>query len=253
METAERIALGMVDAERKRRVKVAGAEILEIDGLVLMFSNLPDPALNPIAVERCPGDPERALALADREFERRGLTIGIDLQVGRHPSMDLAVRSLGLALIIQQPAMAVAPPDLVATPVPDGIRIEPVTDDEGAAALVRVDNEAFGGDPEIAMAFYGAGSYGVDGVHAFLAWEGARPVGIATGYERLGAVGVMGVGVVPAARRRGLGAAITAHAARAFAGADLAWLHPTPQARAVYERIGFRWIADHEVWVRPVT
>ena len=50
MEPAERMALGMVDAERKRRQNVAGAEVLEIDGLVLAFSNLPDPQLNSVMI-----------------------------------------------------------------------------------------------------------------------------------------------------------------------------------------------------------
>ena len=253
METSERIALGMVDAERKRRAKVEGAEVVEIDGLVLCFANLPDPSINSIVVAHEPDDAAHSLALAADEFERRGQTLGIDLQVGRHPSLDRAVRALGMTLIIEQPGMVVALTDLAATATPDGMRIEPVTDDEGASALVQVDSEAFGGDPAITTAFHGAGAYGVDGMRAFVAWAGQDPVGIAAGYEHGGAVGVMGVGVVPRARRQGLGAAITAHAARSFDGTDLAWLHPTPQARAVYERIGFRTIADYEVWVAPST
>jgi hypothetical protein len=40
-------------------------------------------------------------------------------------------------------------------------------------------------------------------------------------------------------------------AARSFP-ADLAWLHTDdPQARSVYERLGFREVAQWEVWVRP--
>jgi GNAT superfamily N-acetyltransferase len=253
METTERVALGMVDAERKRRRNVVGAEVLEIDGLVLCFSNLPDPSINSVVVAHEPHDAEGALSLADTEFRRRGHDLGIDLQLGRHPSLDRAVRTMGLSLIIEQPGMVVDVADLETTPTPDGIRIEPVVDADGARALVRVDVEAFGGDPEITAAFHGAGAYGVDGMQAFVAWAGEDPVGIATGYEHDGAVGVMGVAVVPRARRRGLGAAITAHAARSFDGADLAWLHPTPQARTVYERIGFRRIADYEVWVTPST
>ena len=250
MEAAERMALGMVDAERKRRRKVAGAEVVEIDGLVLCFSNLPDPALNSIAVERAPHDPERAMALAEVEFERRAQPVGIDLQVGRHPELDRAVRSMGLTLIIERPGMTVALTDLAPTPIADGIEFRQVTDDVGARAVVSVGSEAFGDDPVIGSAFYGAGAFGVEGMRVFVAWDGGEPVGMSAGYEHLGAVGVMGVGVVPRARRRGLGAAITAHAARAFDGADLAWLHPTPEARAVYERIGFRRVADYEVWVR---
>ena len=40
----ERIALGFAEAERQRRANVPGAEVLEIDGLLLAFANVPDPA-----------------------------------------------------------------------------------------------------------------------------------------------------------------------------------------------------------------
>jgi GNAT superfamily N-acetyltransferase len=250
MDAAERMAMGMVDAERKRRQKVVGAEVLEIDGLVLCFSNLPDPALNSIVVEREPGDPFVALERAEEEFVRRGQPLGIDLQVGRHGALDRTVRSMDLTLIIERPGMVASMGDLAGAPAPDGIRIEQVADEVGAEALVSVGTEAFGDDPTIGMAFYGAGSYGVDGARSFVAWEGTQPVAIAAAYQQAGAVGVMGVGVIPSARRRGIGAAVTAHAARSFPGADMAWLHPTPEARAMYERVGFRRVADYEVWVK---
>ena len=250
MDVAERLALGLVDAERKRRQKVAGAEIVEIDGMVLCFSNLPDPALNSIVVERSPEDPHRAMERAEVEFRARNQPLGIDLQLGRHRELDAVVRSIGLTSIIERPGLAASMRDLASAPPPDGIEIRQVLDDAGARALVEVDSEAFGDDPKIGMAFYGAGSFGVVGAQAFVAWHGARPIAIAEAYLRAGAVGVMGVGVVPAARRRGVGAAITAHAARSFRGADLAWLHPTDEAREMYERLGFRRVADHEIWVR---
>jgi GNAT superfamily N-acetyltransferase len=250
MDAAERIAAGMVDAERKRRERVVGAEVLEIDGLVLCFSNLPDPALNSIVVEREPRDPSDSMERAEVEFERRRQPIGIDLEVRRHPALDEAVRSMGLSLIIERPGMSVSMTDLASAPAPDGVEIREVADEVGARAVVDVGVEAFGDDPAIGMAFYGAASFGVAGAHSFVAWDGDDPVGIASGYQHAGAVGVMGVGVVPSARRRGIGAAVTAHAARSFPGSDLAWLHPSPEARAMYERIGFRQVADYEVWVR---
>ena len=55
-----------------------------------------------------------------------------------------------------------------------------------------------------------------------------------------------------AARRQGIGTAITVAAATAFGSeADLAWLHPDDGARAMYERLGFREISTWEVWTRP--
>lgn len=136
---AERLALGLVETERKRRRNVFGAEVLEIDGLVLALSNLPDPALNAIVVEREPADPAAALARAHDAFADRNLSLGIDLQVGRHPALDRAVREAGLRPIVERPGMAVLLASLQDVAAPDGIAIRPVRDAVDAAALVRAD------------------------------------------------------------------------------------------------------------------
>ena len=248
---AERLALGLVDAERKRRRNVRGAEVIEIDGLVLALSNLSDPALNSVVVERAPADPVAALAGAREAFRVRELSLGIDLQVGRHPALERAARDAGMRLLFERAGMAVDLSTLRHVAPPAGVEIRPVEDDGDAEAFVCVDVEAFGDDPEVSRAFYGAGAFGVAGSRSFVAWEGTEPVGIAAGYANDAAVGVMGVGVVERVRRRGIGAAITAAAARAFPGADLAWLHPYDMARSMYEWLGFREVARWEVWVEP--
>jgi len=250
VDEAERLALGLVDAERKRRARVSGAEVLEIDGLVLALSNVADPALNSVVVEREPVDAVGALRAAEEEFDRRGHPLGVGLQVGRHASIDEAVRQLGLTRLIEQPGMAVDLPALAPAPMPEGVEVRTVTGDRDAEALVDVGVSAFGDDPDVAGRFYAAGSFGVLGARSFVAWEGDRPVGIAASYLYEGAVGIFGVGVVPPARRRGLGAAITVHAARAHPGADLAWLQPTDMAVGMYRGIGFRRVSEWEEWVR---
>jgi len=249
-DAAERIARGFVDAERKRRQKVVGAEVIQIDGLVLMLSNVPDPQLNGVFVEREPSDATAALAAAVEEYRRRRMVLGVDLQAGRHPSVDRAVRVAGLERILERPGMAV---DIAALPdadVPEGVEVARVTDDAGARALVAVGVEAFGDDPDVGAAFYGVGAYGVEGGSTFVAWEDGEPVAISGSYIHEGAIGVLGVGVVPRARRRGIGAAMTVVAARAFDGADMVWLHPSPMAERMYERLGFRRVCDWEVWIR---
>jgi GNAT superfamily N-acetyltransferase len=246
---AERLALGVVDAERKRRRNVRGSEILEIDGLVLAFSNVADPALNAVVVERAPRDPEPALENAMAAFAERGHPFGIDFQVGRHPGVDAAVRAHDLTLIIERPGMTVALDELRSAPIPDGIVIRRVVDGIGAEAIVGIGMDAFGDDPAVGRAFYGASAFGVEGMATFVAWSGGEPLGMASGYLHRGAVGVMGVGVIERARGHGIGAAITVAAATAFEDADLVWLHPSEMAVRTYERLGFREIARWEVWV----
>jgi len=250
MDAAERLALGLVAAERARRENVVGAEVLEIDGLVLALANLPEPALSSVVVEREPRDAAAALHLAEAEFARRHLQFGIDLQVGRHRRVDEAVRSMGLSRIIERPGMVIDPRSLPDGHAPAGIEIGEVDSERDVEGLVQVGVQAFDDDAEIGRAFYGAGARGLPGAHMFVAWRGDEPVGISASYRHGRTVGVMGVGVAPSARGRGLGTVMTLRAARAFPEADLAWLHPSDEARSMYGRMGFETVSDWEVWTR---
>jgi ribosomal protein S18 acetylase RimI-like enzyme len=250
-DVGERIALGFAEAERQRRANVEGAEVLEIDGLLLAFANVPDPPVNSVLVISEPLDPIGSLTAAEEAFRERDRPIGVDFAVGRHPSVDAAIREMGLTKLFAWPGMAVDVADLPIIDPPDGIRVEPVTDERGAAAIARVEQVGFGSEPEIAERFYAAASYGVRDARSFVAWDGDEPVGMAAAFLHAGAIGIFGVAVVPAARRRGIASALSVIAARAFP-ADLAWLHTDDaQARSVYERLGFREVAQWEVWVRP--
>jgi ribosomal protein S18 acetylase RimI-like enzyme len=250
MDVAERIAVGFAEAERTRRANVPGAEVLEIDGLLLAFANVPDPPVNSVLVRSEPSDAVAALTAAEDAFRERGRPIGVDIAVGRHPSVDRAIREIGLTLLFAWPGLAVDVADLPGPALPDGIRVEPVTDERGSDAIAHVEQVGFDSEPEIAERFYAAASYGVERGRSFVAWQGDDPVGIAAAYLYEGAIGIFGVAVVPAARRRGIASALTVIAARAFP-ADLAWLHTDDsQARSVYERLGFREVAQWEVWIR---
>jgi ribosomal protein S18 acetylase RimI-like enzyme len=253
-DVGERIALGFVEAERQRRANVPGAEVMEIDGLLLAFANVPDPPVNSALVISEPSDPPAAIAAAEGEFRARDRVFGMDVAVGRHPSVDRAIRSAGFSLLFSWPAMAVRVHDLPERSLPEGVRVEPVNDARGTSAVARVERTVL--DPadvesgsEIPERFYGPASNGGEGARTFVAWEGDEPVGIASAHLRGGAVGILGVGVVPGARRRGIASALSVIAARTFP-ADLAWLHAGEGAVSVYEQLGFREVAEWEVWVR---
>jgi ribosomal protein S18 acetylase RimI-like enzyme len=253
-DVGERIALGFVEAERQRRARVPGAEVVEIDGLLLAFANVPDPPVNSALVISEPNDPAAALVTAEAEFRERDRVFGMDVAAGRHPSVDRAVRSAGFSLLFSWPAMAARVDDLPERSLPEGVRLEPVSDARDSSAVAHVERSLL--DPTeledgsgIAERFYGPASYGVEGARAFVAWEGNEPVGIASAHLREGAVGILGVGVVPHARRRGIASALSMIAARAFP-ADLAWLHAAEGAQSMYTQLGFREVAEWEVWVR---
>jgi predicted GNAT family acetyltransferase len=78
-------------------------------------------------------------------------------------------------------------------------------------------------------------------------------VSTAVGYSIDGTVGIFNVATPPEFRRRGYGAAITAHAARDGLnhGADLAWLQSSSMGESVYLRLGFREVETYLLHTRP--
>jgi GNAT superfamily N-acetyltransferase len=246
----DRILAGMAAASRRRAAAVRGGEVLEHDGLVLALSNLADPSLNGVYVERAPSDARAALAWAAAEVGARGHAFGIDRPVGRFPELDEAIGTLGLRRIESRPMMVADPSSLPPAEPPAGISIRPVRTRSDALALARVDAEAWGGEMEHSVRAFADGVLGVDGVGAFVAWDGDVPVGCAVAHRHQGSIGLFGVGVVPDARRRGLGSALTVAAARSTP-TDLSWLFPSEMAAAMYRRLGFGELETWEVWVDP--
>jgi len=249
MNASDRVLSASVAAVRRRCEGITGAEVLERDGLVLSLTNVPEPSLNSAFVEREPSDPAGTLAWAEEKMGRRGHALGIDYPPGRWPALDLAVRETGLDLLLSRPVMVADLGSVPDAPVPSGVEIRPVDGREDALVLARVDAASFGTRPEISEAAFTPGLVGVEGVRGFLAWEGDEAVGCAVAQEGTGTTGVFGVGVVPEARGRGIGAALTVAAARAFR-ADLAWLVPSDMARPMYGRLGFLDLETWQVWVR---
>lgn len=246
---SDRVLAASVAAVRRRCRGVPGAEVLERDGLVLSLTNVPEPSLNTAFVAREPSDAAAALAWAEEEMVRRGHTLGIDYPAGRWAGLDRAIRQAGLERLLSRPVMVVSLGSLPGVEAPAGVRIRPVESRREALTLARLDAEAFGTDLEIGERAFAPAIVGVEGARALLAWDDDRAVGCAVAQEGGGATGVFGVGVLPEARRRGIGAALTVAAATSFP-ADLAWLVPSDMARPMYERLGFRDLETWEVWVR---
>jgi ribosomal protein S18 acetylase RimI-like enzyme len=119
-------------------------------------------------------------------------------------------------------------------------------------AVVAIDAAAFGGS---ARAWLGP-QFGAPGYETALAYLDGRAVG--TGYSILSdgwagpALYIAGVAVLPEARGRGIGAALTSWLiARGFErGATLAHLHPDDAAAArLYARLGFVEVPGFNVFV----
>lgn len=249
---AERVRAASVAGFRHRGESVAGGEVVEIDGLLLSLTNLPDASLNATCVASEPVDPDRALADAEAAFRARGMPwFGVDLERGAHPEVERAAHDAGLAHLFTRPAFAVVIDELRPPAEPEGIAIEEVVEPRELEGLRAVEVEAFGTAPEVAEGLIGEALLRRSDARLWSAREGDRTVGEAAALWLDDTVGVFGVGVLGDVRGRGIGAALTAAAALSFPGADLAWLLPSELAEPLYRRLGFVTVSEWEVWVRP--
>lgn len=247
----ERLAKAMVAAMRRRTLTVAGAEVLEVDGVLLLLTGLPDPSLNHCVVEREPADAVAALEEAEARFAARGLPFGIRVEVGLHPSVDDAVRARGLHRLFGRPIMTAPLGGLPALAPPWEVEIVRARDDDDLAALAAIEVEAFGTPPVAAAGLLCRGLAELPDAALLLARLEGESVGEAFAIRQDETVGVFGVGVVPRARMRGIGGALTVEAARAVGlPEDTAWLFPSELAQPLYERLGFRPVLQEEVWIR---
>ncbi|HEX6400178.1 MAG TPA: GNAT family N-acetyltransferase [Actinomycetota bacterium] len=251
MDEAERVAAAALAAARARAEVVEGGEAVEVADVLVSLTNLPAAELNGTWVARDPADPAGSLVAAREVFRSRGHPFfGIEVEVGRHPAVEDAIRDAALRLVDRRPAMALALPDLEDAPDPTGVEVREALVPSDLDGVRSVETVVFGTPPEIAERFIGRRMLRDPRVRILLARVGDRTIGEAAAYLLGDTVGIFGVGVVDAERGRGVGATLTRRAATAFGDrADLAWLQPSERARPMYERLGFRAVSDWEVWV----
>jgi ribosomal protein S18 acetylase RimI-like enzyme len=249
-ELADRIAAGVAAAWRNRVRHLDGHVLGSRDGLLVCLSMLPADDQNVTVIGHEPEDALAALRWAERLVESQGRTFGVELEPGRHRSVDLAVRELGMGVVVARPALAVRLADLAPPAPPEGVAIRRVVDPAELAMVAGLEMRAFGTEPDVAERMLGPSMLGATGIRVVLATLDGAPAGFAWTNLHEGAVGVFGVGVAPEVRHRGIGRAVTAFAAHDSSNADLAWLQPTEMGRPLYEAMGFEPVSEWEVWVR---
>jgi len=211
----------------------AGAE--ERPGIRLMASGLGHPQWNNADITAPDPDMDEAAAWYAARGVPWGMRVPVELDWSRGRFL-FHKRLMGL-----EPAAFIPPPDA-------DVRLADDLD-----TVVEIDAAAFGTEPARGWL---TPQFGAPRFETALAYLDGEPV--ATGYAvrsdgRAGpCLYVAGVAVLPHARRRGLGAALTAWLiARGFErGATLAHLHPDDDAAVrLYERLGFVEVAGFNVFV----
>jgi ribosomal protein S18 acetylase RimI-like enzyme len=191
------------------------------------------------------GDLRRPLDRLRDAFRERGRLPRLEYVEGFAPGLASALEAAGFELELCAPLMTCPARELVEPTGVGGLRIVSAADDPGAA--ITVGRRAFGDGDEPGASLEEAAAWlerPAREATSLLGLLDGEPVAIASATPPLdGLSEVAGVGVLAHARRRGIGAAMTAAAARTAArrGAKLLFLSPgSDAAQSVYARVGFR-------------
>ncbi|WP_030238326.1 GNAT family N-acetyltransferase [Streptomyces sp. NRRL S-350] len=141
--------------------------------------------------------------------------------------------------------------------LPDGVRLQPVTDQAGVDLMMEAHEQAFGTDlPGLRERMLDHLRHGTDTVSMVVAMAGDRPVSAArmelnpgTGFA-----GLWGGGTVPGWRGRGIYRALVAHRARLAADLGYQYLQvdASDESRPILQRLGFAWVSTTTPYVyRP--
>ncbi|WP_432543864.1 GNAT family N-acetyltransferase [Kineococcus sp. SYSU DK002] len=209
-----------------------GGAVARFPGVRAACSGMPAPQYNGAdVVDPALADPGEVAAW----FARRGTPWAWRVRAGTDWGGELVVRQR----LAGVDAAGFAPVDL---PAGCAVRVAGAGDLD---ALAAVDAAAFGGEPAAVRPWF-AGQLRTPGVEVVLVTGPGGPLAAAYAVRSDGDAGpavlLGGVGVVPAARRRGVAAGLSSWAlGRAFAaGARFAHLQPDDDAAArVYARLGF--------------
>ncbi|HST18544.1 MAG TPA: GNAT family N-acetyltransferase [Gaiellaceae bacterium] len=229
---------------------VAGASFARREGHVrLLLPSVPLPIFNGVLVESeaCAG-----VAESLEEVEACGVPCGVQLRARLDARAEAEAASRGLTQRTSMPGLAVAPDELVDAPT-SGLEIAQAENEDDLMDAAGVSAAGFEGPIDVMRALYTPELLDLAGMAIYVGRVAGDPVTTAIGYRTSGDVGIFSIATPPEHRRRGYGAAITAHAVRAGfrEGGDLAWLQTTAIGESVYRALGFRHVASHVMLTRP--
>jgi ribosomal protein S18 acetylase RimI-like enzyme len=227
---------------------VAGATISQEGGVGVFATGIPHPFFNQIATDA--GATEADLMRALDIIRGRRMRFYVTLRHPQDEAFRAPLERLGLRhdddLLPGMAVDAIRPPG----PLPDELHIHVVTDadtlaDHAAAAA------GFGFPDELVRTFLGEELWLVPDTTTYVGYVGGEPVVSGFAVRTGRAIGVYSIATLPAARRRGYGAAMTERilADGVAAGCDVGVLQASPMGQPIYERLGFRTVQEYEFFI----
>jgi GNAT superfamily N-acetyltransferase len=232
--------------------RLPGGEVHDDRDALWVISGLPLALFNGVFRAHLPADrlDETVEALLGR-FQARNLPMQWQVWPSTQPAaLGECLLAHGCHYAVALPGMALdlnaLPPD---APTPPGMAIAEVRDAAELQAWAQVvaagfefDDSTTAGDALFTIyASVGLGERSAGRYRFYLAREAGEPVAASALCLAAGVAGVGWVATVPAARRRGLGAALTVAPLRAAhaAGYRVGVLQASPMGDPVYRRLGF--------------
>ena len=224
-----------------------GGRVVGRDGVVACLGVHPSPIVTNTAWRTDPAtDPATVLRVLDEVYGDAGFVGSLLTSARTDADLELAAEASGRHIAVELPVMTVDRAGLMTPPSMAIRRVDPIAD---IASFRTVLSDGFFEGDEDGRGLIDA-TFAGDQIAVFLAEVDGRAASVAGAWLVDGDAGIGWVATVPWARRRGLGAAVTARAATwAFErGAALAVLQASPSGRPVYERIGFSSVGLDRIW-----
>lgn len=250
--------LNLIESSRRLFELDPGAEVEDGAGWMFGAGRSTHPVISNAVFRREDGfAPDELIERARSFFGARGRGFAVWARGGEPGDDDLvaACEGAGLQMVYAMPEMVLGT-KVEERPAPDGMTLRRVASRDDVEDYWRVAASSYAslGFPPDVFAFYEDDEgLRADGVAAFLARAGERPVGIAMTIVSHGVAGVYWVGCTEEARGRGLGWSVTAAAVNAGfeLGAELASLQASPMGEGLYRRMGFETIYDYRLYLSP--
>ena len=248
----------MIEALALAGDNAEGALIRHADGVVLIATGLPIRLFNQVIVERDEPGPD-AVAAAVATTRARGDRFVVNLRVGADDRLIPLMDDLGLVRLSDEPWM----PGMALHPIPaggvsapgPGHEIRQVTDESGIEDHIRTAAAGFEMPEFILRGIVTPALAGRPGVAVYVGYKDGEPVATGLGVRTGRTIGVYNIATIPAARRRGYGAAMSTRIAvdGAAAGCDVAVLQASDMGYLIYERLGYRTVVRYMGYVDPAS
>lgn len=241
-----------VSAWERFATAVPGGWSHPLGGAVGVVSGVELPGFNGVWGEVVDVDPAAVAQLLD-EVRSAGVPHCLELRQGWPPAVAKVARDRGFVRVDAEPVMVLqSSQGLDAAPTAGGLTVRRLAPDEGELhARIAAAGGVVGREIPYRK-FASPEVLGVPGLRCYIGEVDGEPVTTAIGYTTDDCVGIFAVATLPAYRRRGYGAAVTAHAARGGldAGARWAWLAASAAGFSVYAKLGFVTIDRVDIWQR---